>query len=425
MIIIINNNNILKFAIDNDIINYDDILAKINMKNRKEILSKHTFNIWEASDGRWKTYIEDSSKKNGRKLIAKSSKKAIEDYIVEEYQRTHDDSYLVKNAFKKWINEASEKLYITKTTADRYLRDYNRFILNTEFSQKDIRTISEKEVIGFLKEVIYSRQDDETRITRKAFNNLKTIIRGLFLYFKTEYDLNCVDLTIPFKELKFPSKLFKKNVRRDCEQVFSIDETKMIATYVMEHNHTTKDLGILLAFSTGLRVGELSTLKISDQYNHQLLVSRTEIEERDEFGNSTIKIREFPKSEASMNVIELNDTAYNILLMIRKENIKNGITSDFLFYDEKYGRIKSRAFTKRLKRICENLNILPRSMHKIRKTYASTLFACGLEEKIIQNQLRHKDISTTHNYYEFSVRNSGYIQEKLHQADMLNDVINV
>ena len=425
MIFITDNLNILKFAIDNDMINYDDVLAKIDMKNKQEILSKHPYNIWEASDKRWKTYIPDDTKKNGRRLIAKSTRKDIEDYIVQEYKQSHDDTYLFENAFKTWVSEAPDKLYITKTTADRYKRDYNRFILETEFSKKDIRHLSEKEVIKFLKDSVYSRQDDGDRITRKAFNNLKTIVHGVFLYFKTEYDLDCVDLTFALKELKLPGKLFKKNIKMDCEQVFTVEESKMIAEYILHDHPSTKDLGILLAFSTGLRVGELSTLKVSDQHGTQIYVSRTEIEERNEDGKSELKVREFPKSEASMNAVELNQTAYSILSMIRKENMRNGITSDYLFYDEKYGRIKSRAFTKRLKRICNNIGILPRSMHKIRKTYASTLFACGIEEKIVQNQLRHKDSMTTHNYYEFSVRNSGYIQEKLHQADIFSNVINM
>lgn len=41
-----------------------------------------------------------------------------------------------------------------------------------------------------------------------------------------------------------------------------------------------------------------------------------------------------------------------------------------------------------------------RSMHKLRKTYASYLLANGVEEKIAQAQLRHKDSTTTHKYYE-------------------------
>ena len=60
-----------------------------------------------------------------------------------------------------------------------------------------------------------------------------------------------------------------------------------------------------------------------------------------------------------------------------------------------------------------------RSMHKLRKTYASYLLANGVEEKIAQAQLRHKDSTTTHKYYEFSIRSREYKKEVLNKNDML------
>ena len=58
-------------------------------------------------------------------------------------------------------------------------------------------------------------------------------------------------------------------------------------------------------------------------------------------------------------------------------------------------------------------------MHKLRKRYASYLLANGVEEKITQAQLRHKDSSTTHKYYEFSIRNKGYIRGVINKNDLL------
>ena len=72
-----------------------------------------------------------------------------------------------------------------------------------------------------------------------------------------------------------------------------------------------------------------------------------------------------------------------------------------------------------LKRICNTTNIRYRSMHKLRKTYASYLLANGVEEKIAQAQLRHKDSTTTHKYYEFSIRSREYKKEVLNKNDML------
>lgn len=59
----------------------------------------------------------------------------------------------------------------------------------------------------------------------------------------------------------------------------------------------------------------------------------------------------------------------------------------------------------------------------LRKTYASILFANGVEEKIAQQQLRHKDSSVTHKYYEFSIRSREYKRNQLNRADVLRSNI--
>ena len=45
---------------------------------------------------------------------------------------------------------------------------------------------------------------------------------------------------------------------------------------------------------------------------------------------------------------------------------------------------------------------MPRSMHKIRKTYATKLINNNVDEKIIMRQMGHTDISTTKQYYYFN-----------------------
>ena len=130
-------------------------------------------------------------------------------------------------------------------------------------------------------------------------------------------------------------------------------------------------------------------------------------------------VRDFPKSESSMDGIELSNSAIKILGMIKRMNFQNGVKGDYLFYDNEYGRLKIYFFNRTLRKICNKIDIPFRSMHKLRKTYASYLLANGVEEKITQAQLRHKDSSTTHKYYEFSIRNKGYIRGVINKNDLL------
>lgn len=79
----------MNYAINNGIINMDDILNHANDMKRDEIISNHPFEIWQASDGRWKTYLVDESKKNNRRLIAKSTRDKLTDAIVKDYEKNN------------------------------------------------------------------------------------------------------------------------------------------------------------------------------------------------------------------------------------------------------------------------------------------------------------------------------------------------
>lgn len=407
----------LKYILNNGIINLDDVRDIMDREKRKEILENHPYEIWESSDGRVRTYVRDDTKQNKRRQIAKSSRKKIEDCIVLEYEKSHPIEKVdtsVRAIFDEWISHSLQEKDIEKGTADRYRNDFDKYIADTEFSKIDIEIVDSKEVIGFLKDVI-----NNNSITRKAFSNLKTVLNGIFGYAMSEKGLSCISMSYTLKDFKVSDKKFKKVIIKDEDQVYSEQEIVTIAHYIINNYETTRELGVLLAFLTGLRNGELSSLKISDQEKSNLYIQRTEIKYKDKQGKTVYAVREYPKSECSMSGIELSNSAIQVLSMIRKLNLKNGIESDYMFYEAEYGRLKSYFFSKALKKVCNATNIRYRSMHKLRKTYASCLLANGVEEKIAQAQLRHKDSATTHKYYEFSIRSKEYKRAVLNENDLL------
>lgn len=414
----------LNYAINNGIINMDDILNHANDMKRDKIISNHPFEIWQASDGRWKTYLVDESKKNNRRLIAKSTREKLINAIVTDYEETNKTKNVLtfERVYHEWISSYVKTKEFEKSTADRYDCDFNKYYKGTEFAAKDISKITENDVIDFLKGII-NVENEEDKIKRKAFVNIKSIISCTFKFAKTELRKPCIPISDTLSNLKFSGKKFKPHIVIDSEQVFNDEEVSKIGRYIAEEYKNTRQLGVLFALLTGVRVGELCTIKTTDIVNNVLYIKRTEVKEKDENGKTQIRIREFPKTEASISGIELSRSAIIVLSWIKKWNLRNNIQSDFLFYDNNYGRIKSRAFDKQIRKICIKLNIPVRSMHKLRKTYASHLFACQVEEKIVQSQLRHKDRSTTHKYYEFSTRNRDYKREQLNKADFLKDII--
>lgn len=69
-----------------------------------------------------------------------------------------------------------------------------------------------------------------------------------------------------------------------------------------------------------------------------------------------------------------------------------------------------------LYRACEKIGIPKRSMHVLRKTYATRLINAGVDEAIIINQMGHTEFATTKAYYYYNDKLTSQVAEKIQQA---------
>lgn len=133
---------------------------------------------------------------------------------------------------------------------------------------------------------------------------------------------------------------------------------------------------------------------VFNRKDNLLTVQRTEIRYVGEEGHYQYEIQDFTKGRDGIRTVILSKDALDILQKI-KTKYEDG--SDYIFYNQMH----SGAFTNRLYRICDKLGIKKRSLHKLRKTYATKLINANIPESIIIGQLGHTDISTTRNHYYY------------------------
>ena len=155
----------------------------------------------------------------------------------------------------------------------------------------------------------------------------------------------------------------------------------------------------MLAFQSGLRVGELSALKKADISGNRrsIHVQRTEITYKDPVTNKRVcEVSDFPKTDAGERFLILPDQAADTINAILALN-----PEDEYLFSEAGKRIRANAFNRRLSRVCDELNILHRSMHKIRKTYGTTLIDANVQESFVTEQMGHTTIETTKKYYYY------------------------
>lgn len=376
---------LLKYAIENGIIDTALVQQKIEMHEREEILEKHPYSIYQGNDGKWYSYIPDKEK--GRKKIKATLQRKIEDKVVE-YWRQQELNPTIKDIFYEWISQKLQLGEIEKATYDRYNADFNKYF--GAISLARIKEIDDTCIEEFIRKCIY-----EFKMTPKAFSNFRTLIYGIFKYAKRKRYVS-FSITYIVKDMEISQKAFKHKIRYAEEQVYMPQEKDRMESYLTE-NIDIVNLGLLFMFKTGVRVGELATLKCEDVGDYTVAINSTETRFKDESGNVHYDVKNFPKSEAGLRFAILPEKYKWILDEILRLN------PDGYYLFEKNGkRVKTYSFRRKLRYICDNkVHIPAKSPHKIRKTYGSLLLDGKVKESTILDTMGHTDIACTKGYYYF------------------------
>lgn len=368
-----------------------DLRLFLNEEMEKQIyLSLNNHKIWQTKDGKFCTYVYDESGK--RRLIRRKRRADIEDIVTGRVKKdftppTFEEVYYV------WVARKIEYREIKEGTKDRYNNEYGKYLKKTIGNMR-ISDIDEDCLEDLCRDMIR-----DNNLSAKAYSNVRTIIIGTMKYArKCKY--TDMDVHSFFGNLDISRKCFTKPKKKT--QVFTDDEVRKITNFVME-NKTVGRLGVLLCFQTGLREGELCAVKFEDIKDRYIHICRQEIKYKGkEKGLVIHEIVDYTKTDAGERDVILTPTALETIEEIRKLNQKG----EYLMQNPDGSKIQTNSLNGFLYRMCDALNIERRSMHKIRKTYATALINAEVEDSITMQQLGHSDIATTRKYYYFA--NKGF-----------------
>lgn len=385
-----NKEELLQFALDNDMLDMDKLQFQAEMRIKEQFLSKHPYKIWQGINGLWYTYVPDFKK--GRVLKKRRNYEDIVQVVVE-YQKENDNNITITTIFNNAIDTKLQNREIQIQTADRYRYDFNKYIKDSMLDNIPFRAINEILLEDYIKYTIA-----KFNMTNKMWNNLSIIIKTVF---KRAKKMGHTTLSINsfFSDLELSKKSFRGNYKMDREEVFTQEEENIIINY-LETCTDLNSLGILLMFQTGIRVGELVALEFSDIKPNYMEINKTEIHYDKDNGNKkkrVYEIRDYPKTPAGIRRVYFTDATYELIKKIRTLHS----WEPYLFM-KKGRRITENCIYMRLIRVCDKLGIPRRSPHKIRKTYATTLFDNHISPKTIISQLGHTDIRTSQKYYYFN-----------------------
>lgn len=369
-----------------------DLLAiqkMIDMEKRKEIVENHRFKISHNKDGFWRTRYIDT---NGDRLQIK--KRTYEEVCDELVRLTRKDELnpTVREVFVEWNDHRLEIKKIVKSTHAKNRRVFKK-MFPEDFQKRRIGNISELEWSDFME----SRAVD---VPQKMYYNFRTICRGMLMRAKKRKLIN-LEVGRLMSEIDISDNTFIKNYTPSEDKVFTEDEFPVLMDYLMRHTDDLRCLGVMLILVTGVRVGELCSLKKSDFIDCQTFkVQRTESRWDDENGKTYFEVADRTKTRAGTRVVVIPDK----YAFIYDEICALSSNGEWLF-EKNNKRMGSDSFRRMFYKICDEFGWVWKSPHDGRRTYISILLDNGVDSNFLLRQVGHTDITTSETYYHEDRKN--------------------
>lgn len=304
-----------------------------------------------------------------------------------------------------------KKTKVAHDTVRRMMSDWKKFYVpQKEFIHKPFKQITKIDVDNFLDDVVNQSES----IQNKAYCNMKGILKQTFQY---ALDADYIDKS-PYRDRVNKKKITPTRKKDSKKEVFTEQEHKLLLTdmerRLSKMPSNSIPLAIMLDFETGLRIGELLALKetdiLKDKNNvYKIHICRQVVKKHDMSDINNIKgniwtVADYTKSDCGDRYVPLTPKALEYIKRIIDINKQSKVyNDDYLFLTKEGTLITESAVDSQLRNACDKVNILRRSMHKIRKTYASSLYQKGVQIPIITKLLGHADEATTMKYYIFDV----------------------
>ena len=327
--------------------------------------------------------------------------------------KTETRQITVNNLFDMWCDL---KRGIKHNTMQNYKYMYNMFV-RPNFGRLRVTAVKKSDVKRF-----YNRLADD-RILKVS--TIDTVHNVLHQSFSMAVDDNIIRLNPTENVLKELKRAH--NFEREKRKALTKDEQELFIRFLRkspQYNHWYPVFAVMLG--TGMRVGEVVGLRWCDIDLEEGLidVNHTLVYYNKGDGNGCSYAVNTPKTKAGNRTIPMMDFVKDAFLQEKKNQKETGIgcravvdcCTDFIFVN-RFGDVQNQStLNKAIRRIIRDCNddvflnekpnakkepvlLPPFSCHSLRHTFTTRLCEEGVNIKVIQDILGHKDISTTLDIY--------------------------
>lgn len=288
----------------------------------------------------------------------------------------------IQEIYEAWL--PVKAFQVKESTLSTYMMCYRGMIKPT-FGNKDYAEIKMADLQDFITQQI---QDGKSR---KTITDAMIIIKMLLCWAQEEYDLPPVPGR---RKLIYPSENASVGKKLDT---YSIAEQKKLIEYCKE-NTTLETISIMLALTTGLRIGELCGLQFGDfDFEKKTLTINRCVERiynmKNEGPRTKITIGT-PKTISSHRVVPVQPY---LLKMIKKYAAI--YKPHFFLCSGKASPMEPRVLRSHFNTVCNEAGVRRIKFHGLRHTFATTLLENKVDIKTTSEILGHSDVSITMNTY--------------------------
>ena len=284
-------------------------------------------------------------------------------FLYNEYGDSMDKD--MKHFFTYLSNE---KRY-PETTIISYQRDLDLYYGFIKLKKKNYLTISKDDIREFL------RYLDELHYSNSTISRMLSALRHFYSYLVLDGRME----SNPFKMIRNPKKEKKLPNFLQPDELETIFDCISLDTALGVRNR----LIVELLYATGLRVSELTNLKLKniDMSNHEIRVLGKGSKER---------------------IVYFGDYALKYLKMYldgARDELLNGNHSDILLINHNGGDLTSRGVEEIIDKVVADASLKHNiSPHVLRHTFATDMLNSGADLKSVQELLGHSSLSTTQIY---------------------------
>lgn len=372
----------LKKFISNATLSASEMAQQIEMTNKQKekLVSEIYFKdkkrkeFYPCKDGRIKSYKPQ--------FIAATKEQLIDKLYDYYFSNTLQDVY------EQWVKYRSETKIVSCKTIEEDIGLWRRVLANSELAHMQISEIKPKHLMK-----LFQKWTGNGIISRKDFNNRKSVLNGIFGYAVLNEIISVNPITsLPCNELHYKVPNAKK-------KAYTIKERKKLLTYLNTLEPDAYVLAIMLAFYGIFRIGEIKALSWDRSDGNTIKIQHQLVKERILQDDMTLshpcRTLKDPKGNPyySIRTEVISDEGMNILSKMKDLNP----TGKLLFTHN--GRpLTTDTFNARLKKYCTEVGIPYLSSHKIRFTSASMLYNAGIKPIDIQPLLGHSTLTMTEHY---------------------------